>query len=68
MKIDCSCHCGHITYESVVDPEQVEVCHCKDCQTFSGSALRTVVAAFEGNIQTAFRDSEDLHQDFRERF
>ncbi len=45
MKIDGKCHCGHIAYEAVVDPEKVEICHCTDCQTLSGSAFRTVVPA-----------------------
>jgi hypothetical protein len=43
MKIDGSCHCGLITYEAEIDPEQVEVCHCTDCQIFSGSAFRVGV-------------------------
>jgi hypothetical protein len=43
MKIDGGCHCGHIRYEAQIDPEQVLVCHCTDCQTLSGSAYRTVV-------------------------
>ena len=43
MKIDGSCHCGQITYEAEIDPEQVEVCHCTDCQSFSGSAFRVGV-------------------------
>ena len=41
MKIDGACHCGLITYEAVVDPAQVGICHCTDCQTLSGSAFRT---------------------------
>ena len=51
MKIDGSCHCGEITYEAEVDPEQVLVCHCTDCQTLSGSAFRTVVPALEGTFK-----------------
>ena len=43
MKIDGGCHCGRIRYEAEVDPATVVVCHCTDCQTFSGSAFRTVV-------------------------
>lgn len=42
MKIDGGCHCGNITYEAEVDPEEVIVCHCTDCQALSGSAFRTV--------------------------
>jgi hypothetical protein len=44
MKVDGACHCGNITYEAEVDPEQVEICHCTDCQTLSGSAFRIVAA------------------------
>jgi len=45
MKIEGACHCGTITYEAVVDPDKVAICHCTDCQTLSGSAFRTVVPA-----------------------
>ena len=45
MNIEGGCHCGYITYEAVVDPEKVMVCHCTDCQTLSGSAFRTAVPA-----------------------
>jgi len=40
MKIDGGCLCGHITYEAEIDPAQVSICHCTDCQTLSGSAFR----------------------------
>jgi hypothetical protein len=50
MRIDGQCHCGYITYEAVVDPEKVEICHCTDCQTLSGSAFRTVVPTPEENV------------------
>ena len=45
MKIDGGCHCGAIRYEAQIDPAQVMICHCTDCQTLSGSAFRTVVPA-----------------------
>jgi len=45
MKIDGGCHCGFITYEADIDPQNVAICHCTDCQTLSGSAFRTVVRA-----------------------
>jgi hypothetical protein len=47
MKVDGGCHCGHIKYEAVIDPEKVAICHCTDCQTLSGSAFRTVAPASE---------------------
>ncbi|WGD56270.1 GFA family protein [Bradyrhizobium sp. CB1650] len=40
MQIDGQCHCGRITYEAEIDPEAVSVCHCRDCQTLSGSPFR----------------------------
>ncbi len=43
MKIDGGCHCGQIKYRAIADPQEVEICHCTDCQTLSGSAYRTVV-------------------------
>ena len=51
MKIDGRCHCGRISYEAEVEPEDVMVCHCTDCQTLSGSAFRTVVPAREGTFR-----------------
>ena len=51
MKIDGGCHCGKITYTAEIDPEQVSICHCTDCQTLTGTAFRTAVpvakSAFE---------------------
>ena len=43
MKIDGGCLCRHITYEAVVDPDKVAICHCTDCQTHSGTAFGVVV-------------------------
>lgn len=51
MKIEGGCHCGEIRYEAEIDPETVEICHCTDCQTLSGSAYRTVVPALEGTLK-----------------
>jgi hypothetical protein len=45
MKIQGGCHCGAITYEAEIDPNNVSICHCTDCQTLSGSAYRTNVRA-----------------------
>lgn len=43
MNIDGECHCGQIRFQAEIEPEQVAICHCTDCQTLSGSAYRTVV-------------------------
>src|SRR6266403_1841089 len=47
MKIDGKCHCGSIPYEADVDPDEVYVCHCTDCQAISGSAFRWAVPVAE---------------------
>ncbi|MCP4781494.1 MAG: GFA family protein [Hyphomicrobium sp.] len=51
MKIEGACHCGEIKYEAEVSAEKVMVCHCADCQTFSGSAFRVIVWVDESNIK-----------------
>ena len=43
MKVTGSCHCGFITIEGEADPEKVQICHCTDCQTGTGSAFRVSV-------------------------
>ena len=40
MHIDGQCHCGSIAYEADIDASRVFICHCEDCQNFSGSAFR----------------------------
>ncbi|OYU72293.1 MAG: glutathione-dependent formaldehyde-activating protein, partial [Alphaproteobacteria bacterium PA3] len=40
MKVDGGCLCGAITYEAVIDPEKIIVCHCTDCQINGGGAFR----------------------------
>ena len=51
MNIDGGCHCGKITFCAEIDPEQIIICHCTDCQTLSGSAYRTVASAIEGTFK-----------------
>jgi hypothetical protein len=45
MKIDGHCHCGEITFEAEVDPDALNICHCTDCQTLSGTAFRVNIPA-----------------------
>ncbi len=45
MKIDGQCHCGAIAYSADVDPEKAAICHCTDCQCFSGAPFRASVPA-----------------------
>ena len=45
MKVEGHCHCGNIAYEAEVDPTAVQICHCLDCQTLTGSAFRVTIPA-----------------------
>ncbi|MBV1879197.1 MAG: GFA family protein [Pseudomonadales bacterium] len=40
MQIDGHCHCGKVTYAAEISETRTFVCHCTDCQQFSGSAFR----------------------------
>jgi hypothetical protein len=40
VKIDGACLCGQISYVAEIDPANVFVCHCTECQTSSASAFR----------------------------
>lgn len=43
MRIDGCCHCGAIRYVATIDPANLSVCHCTDCQTLSGSPYRVSI-------------------------
>lgn len=43
MKITGGCLCGAIRYTAEADPTSATVCHCTDCQRFTGSAFATLV-------------------------
>lgn len=45
MRIDGGCHCGAIAYEAEIDPEQVSICHCTDCQQLTGTVYRVTAFA-----------------------
>lgn len=51
MRIDGACHCGAIRYEAEIDPAEVSICHCSDCQALTGSAFRVTVPAEEENFR-----------------
>ena len=38
------CLCGKIRYRADAEPKFVSLCHCRDCQRFTGSAFAVVVA------------------------
>jgi hypothetical protein len=43
-KIAGGCLCGKVRYSAEGEPVFVGVCHCADCQKFTGSAFGVVVA------------------------
>ena len=45
MQVEGQCHCGAIAYDAAVDPQKSSICHCSDCQTFSGAPFRASVPA-----------------------
>lgn len=51
MHIDGQCHCGFVTYAAELDPEDVSICHCTDCQRLTGSAYRVTA----GTPRASFR-------------
>ena len=51
MNIEGKCHCGEITFSAKVNPDQIIVCHCSDCQALSGSPYRTIIPAIEGSFK-----------------
>ncbi|MFZ5714469.1 MAG: GFA family protein, partial [Bradyrhizobium sp.] len=51
MHIDGQCHCGKITYEAEIDPEQVSVCHCTDCQALTGSPFRVTAICAKADVK-----------------
>jgi hypothetical protein len=45
MKVEGNCHCGQLSFEAEINPDDVRICHCTDCQVLSGSAYRVNVKA-----------------------
>ena len=51
MHIDGQCHCGHVKYEAEIDPTDIGICHCTDCQRLTGSAYRVTAVTQTGSIR-----------------
>jgi hypothetical protein len=50
MHVTGHCHCGKISFAAEIDPAQVRVCHCTDCQQMTGTAFRTNVNSLPGTL------------------
>ena len=57
MQIDGNCHCGAIHYTATIDPSQVSICHCTDCQVLTGSPYRVSVLCAPDNVQIVSGDT-----------
>jgi hypothetical protein len=51
MLVEGQCHCGAIRFEADLNPKWVVICHCTDCQTFSGGPFRTSVLVPSENFR-----------------
>lgn len=56
IEITGRCHCGHVAYRARLDPAEVSVCHCVDCQLLTGSAFR-VTASVSADSFVLTRDA-----------
>jgi hypothetical protein len=45
IEVSGSCHCGSIAYAAKIDPNRIQICHCRDCQRLTGTAFRTTAPA-----------------------
>ena len=43
MEINGGCLCGAVRYTADGDPTNATMCHCRDCQKFTGSVFATLV-------------------------
>lgn len=51
MDVTGGCFCEHIRYRATIDPSQVIICHCTDCQRNSGTAYGTVVGVVDQDFE-----------------
>lgn len=72
-QIEGGCLCGKVRYSGNAEPIFVGVCHCTDCQHFTGSAFATVLAVpvaslkLSGSLKT-FTKSGDTGKPIHRRF
>ena len=50
MRVTGQCHCGQISYEAEVEPSQIRICHCTDCQRLTGTAFRATIPGLPGSF------------------
>jgi len=55
VQISGGCLCGKVRYSGSAEPVFVGVCHCRDCQKFTGSAFAVVIGVPEAAISVQGR-------------
>jgi hypothetical protein len=50
LTITGRCHCGSVTYQAILDPAEVSICHCSDCQRLTGTAFRITASVPAGDF------------------
>ena len=53
MEIKGGCLCGAVRYTAEADPMSATICHCRDCQKFTGSAFAALVRVPKEKITIA---------------
>ena len=67
------CLCGRVRYSVDVAPAFTGICHCRNCQRFTGSAFETVVGfpksdvKIEGELKT-YQDTSDAGRPVQRSF
>jgi len=67
------CLCGQVRYTVTGDPAFSGICHCRNCQRYTGSAFETIVAfpteaiKVQGELKT-YQDTGDSGQPVFRRF
>ena len=51
MQVTGKCYCGAVSFKASVDPTRVVVCHCTDCQVFSGAPFRAVLPTPASDVE-----------------
>ncbi len=49
------CLCGKVRYSANTEPAFVGVCHCRDCQKFTGSAFAVVIGVPEAEFSVQWQ-------------
>lgn len=65
MNVNGACHCGNIRFTAVVDPQDVCICHCTDCQTLTATAFRVSVPSRAEDV-TFIRGEPRIYTKFGE--